>query len=396
MPVIWRLSIRLDVMNKIRTALIGLGYRGAYLLKMLRSMPNLVEVVGIADLGMEDGSTYEGIAVYSGGEEAYRVMIDTLQPELVVVASPWTFHIEQALYAVDRGCHVALEIKPGLSLYGEASEYQILIDRSRTAGVKVFPLENALFKREILAVWRMVEEGLLGELIHLRGGYRHDLRRVLIDESGSPYKSGEGSWRYRYYLNPNADIYPTHGFAPLALMLGLGRSDRMLRLYSQASRALGLSERIRDTSAMPQEGREFLGDVITTHITTAKGVLLTLTHDTTLPRPRSLDWEVQGTRGIWDGERRCIYVEGLSPSETWEDDMPYIERYEHRYWQAWSEEALRCDAHHRGMDYIMLRAMVSALREGEVYPITLEDLALWCSITPLSRESIRRGEALLL
>lgn len=383
-------------MSKIRTALIGLGYRGSYLLKMLKAMPDLVEVVGIADLSLTDKNTYEGISVFSGDEQAYQIMIDTLAPELVIVASPWSFHIQQALYAIQQGCHVALEIKPGLSTLDEGNEYQILIEQAESKGLSVFPLENALFKREVLAVWNLVEQGMLGELLHLRGGYRHDLREILIDPSGSPYKQGEGSWRYQYYLQGSADIYPTHGFAPLALMLGLGRNDAMAYLYSQSSRALGLRERIQETAAMPQANEDFLGDIITTHITTCKGVLLTLTHDTTSPRPRSLDWEVQGTRGIWDGERRRIYIEGLSPKECWEDDSPYIEQYEHRYWQMWANEALRHDAHHSGMDYIMLRCLVSALRGGEAYPISLEDLALWASITPLSRESIKHKRVLSL
>lgn len=381
-------------MNRIRTALIGLGYRGAYLLKMLRAMPEHIELVGIADIDREAGSIYEGIPVYAHGETAYKTMIDELRPELVVIASPWSCHIEQAQYAIENTCHVALEIKPGLSSYNEESEYKILMELSRLKARKIFPLENALFKREVLSVWQMVQEGIFGTLIHLRGGYRHDLRPVLIDESGSPYQRGEGSWRYRYYLKPSADIYPTHGFAPIALMAGLGKSDSIVRLYSQASRAVGLRNRIKDEGAMPSQTEAFVGDVISTHMTTREGVLLTLTHDTTLPRPRSLDWEVQGTRGIWDGERRRIYIEGVSPTEQWEDDEAYIQQYEHSYWQRWASEALCHDAHHGGMDYVMLRAVVADLREELPYPIDIHDLALWCSITPLSRESILRGEAL--
>lgn len=41
------------------------------------------------------------------------------------------------------------------------------------------------------------------------------------------------------------------------------------------------------------------GDVTVTQLETASGILVSLTHDTTLPRPRSLDLEIQGTKGIW-------------------------------------------------------------------------------------------------
>lgn len=113
-----------------------------------------------------------------------------------------------------------------------------------------------------------------------------------------------------------------------------------------------------------------------------------MTHDTTLPRPRSLDFEIQGTKGIWQGDCRRIYIEGNSPEETWETDAAYIERYEHRYWRQWGKDALAQDTHHRGMDYIMLKALEEDMKGGASYPATLHDLAFWTSVTPWSKTSI--------
>lgn len=379
-------------MNKpLRVALIGIGYRGSYLLHILRSMQREVLIVGIADPSLGQTEEYEGIRAYGRGTQDYQRLISEQSPSLVLIASPWEYHIEQAMYAVEAGCHIALEIKPGLSTDHRESEYTALIALLEQRDKRCFPLENALFKREVLALWRMVEEGVLGELVHLRGGYRHDLRHILLDTKGRPQQSGEGTWRYAYYERCNADIYPTHGFAPLALVAGLGRTDSITSLYSQGSKRRGLIERIATDSPLPQ-----LSDVITTHISTESGVLITLTHDTSLPRPRSLDLEIQGTRGIWDGERRRIYIEGLSPHERWEDDSPYIDRYTHPYWLRWGVEALQTDRHHEGMDYIMLRAVVATLCEGMDYPVDARDLALWCSITPLSAASIGSDSVLKL
>lgn len=67
------------------------------------------------------------------------------------------------------------------------------------------------------------------------------------------------------------------------------------------------------------------GDVTVTQLETASGTLVSLTHDTTLPRPRSLDFEIQGTKGIWQGDQRRIYLEGKSPHETWEADTAYLQ-----------------------------------------------------------------------
>ena len=130
------------------------------------------------------------------------------------------------------------------------------------------------------------------------------------------------------------------------------------------------------------------GDIVNTIITCVNGETITLRHDTTLPRPRSLDFEVQGTRGIWLGDRRLIYLEGQSPRETWEPDQAYLQPYEHDYWKWWGEEALRYDSHHQGMDYIMLKAVAADWQHIVSYPADVHDLALWTSVTPLSGLSI--------
>ena len=96
------------------------------------------------------------------------------------------------------------------------------------------------------------------------------------------------------------------------------------------------------------------GDVTVTQLETASGTLVSLTHDTTLPRPRSLDFEIQGTKGIWQGDQRRIYLEGKSPHETWEADTAELQKYEQLKRQQWGVEELRIATLQEGMDYIML------------------------------------------
>ena len=223
----------------------------------------------------------------------------------------------------------------------------------------------------------------------MRGGYRHDLRDLLLDDEGhlGNRKNTESVWRACFYREQNADVYPTHGLAPLCLIGGINRTDRMLRLTSFASKPAGLLHRIRELGG-DDRVRVTLGDVVITQLETERGVLVTLTHDTTLPRPRSLDFEVQGTRGLWQGDTRRIYVEGPDKAERWEDDAPWLARYEHDYWIRWGREALEADRHHEGMDYVMLKAVEEALSGGRPYPATVDDLALWTAVTPLSGRSI--------
>lgn len=375
----------------IRTAFIGMGYRGRQLLALLRQLPEFTPVA-VADPEIRAGQC-DGLPCYNQGEHHYQRMIREEQPDLVVVASPWKCHVEHAMYALQQGCHVALEIKGGLAI----NEYKPLAKLTAQSGKQVFPLENTLFKQEILAVKRMVDEDVLGKPVYMRGGYRHDLRDVLIDDEGRWGQKGrsESGWRCRFYEMYNGDLYPTHSLAPLCMIADINRSDRVVSLCSQASRAEGVNRRI-DESGGPEHVDIATGDVVCTQLKTERGVLIALTHDTTLPRPRSLDYEVQGTRGIWQGEHRRIYIEGISPKETWESDEPYINRYQHRYWREWGREALAYDKHHQGMDYIMLRAVGEAIEAGIRYPATVHDLALWTSVTPLSIRSIERQTVIRL
>ena len=370
-------------MKGIKTVLIGAGYRGQRLLRLMQGIEayNVTAVFAPAAVFHTDGM----LEVYTEGPEDYKRMIAVQHPELVVIASPWHFHVEQALYALEKGCHVAMEIKGGFCL----GEYDPLIEVASRKGLRIYPLENAVFTRENMAMLQLVQAGVLGQLVALRGGYRHDLRDMLVDEQGNlgnPNKP-EGIWRSRFYLTENGDLYPTHGLAPLCLAAGVGRTDRIAELTSFSSRACGLNEFVAhrgETSPLPVS----MGDIVITQMRTEAGVLITLTHDTTLPRPRSLDFELQGSKGIWRGEFRQIYIEGESPYETWEDDEKYIARYEHICWQKWGKEALIQDVHHQGMDYIMLRMLAADFRGEMTYPITAGDLALWTSVSPYSKLSI--------
>lgn len=370
-------------MTQIRTVLIGFGYRGRQLLRLMRST-GLFDVVAVADVGCCDGAS--GVACYQG-DNAFRAMLGEQRPELAVITTPWHLHVEQAMACAECGCHVALEIKGGLAV----GEYEPLASLAQSRGVKVFPMENTLFLREILAVRRMAEEGVLGDIVYLRGGYRHDLRDILLDEHGvlGGRKGTESVWRSRFYTECNGDIYPTHALGPLCMILGVGSRDRLAWLTAFATKSVGLRQRMRELGNDSCSPPITLGDIVSTQIETERGALISLTHDTTLPRPRSLDFKVQGTRGIWNGVDRKIYIEGRSPHEQWEDDAPCISQYESRQWQLWGREALANDSHHSGMDYIMLRAVAADMQDEMPYPASLHDLALWTSVTLLSETSIR-------
>lgn len=373
-------------MRTIKTVIIGVGYRGQGLIKLISQIKEF-EIAAISDPCPEEFIKKEYIC-YDNGENDYKNMIVSHKPELVIIASPWKYHIEQAIFALENNCNVAIEIKGGLYI----DEYLPLIEASHKYNKKVYPLENTVFVREHMAMFNLIKSGLLGDIISMKGGYRHDLRKLFINDNGEIGKNikTEGIWRSKFYLTENGDLYPTHGIAPIALFAGIGKTDKVIELTSFASKSCGMNEYIKSHGGKPCENIA-MGDIIITQMITQKGILITLTHDTTLPRPKTLDIEVQGSKGIWRGEFRKIYIEGISPYEEWEDDSKYIDEYEHTFWKKWGKEAISIDTHHKGMDYIMLKAVTADILKSEVYPINIYDLAFWTSITPYSKMSISKG-----
>lgn len=373
-------------MAAIKTCIIGLGYRGKRLLTLLSSIDDF-DIVSVFDPCVDEDISMK-YKSFSNGKDDYRNMILQCSPDLVIIASPWEYHVEQAMFAVLNGCHVALEVKGGLYI----DEYKPLLEAAIEKGRNIYPLENTVFMREHMSMLNLINSGVLGKIVAVKGGYRHDLRKILLNEDGEIGRNPgtEGIWRGRFYLKDNADIYPTHGLAPICLFSGIGRTDKITELVSFASASHGIPEYINRCGG--NTGQKItMGDVIVTQMLTEKGTLVTLTHDTTLPRPRSLDIEVQGSKGLWRGEFRKIYIENVSPYETWEDDAVYIDRFEHEAWEKWGKDAVIIDEHHKGMDYIMLKYLAEDMKGKEIYPINISDLALWTSVTPLSKTSIAEG-----
>lgn len=188
----------------IKTAFIGVGYRGKQLLQLLQHLPAF-RVVALADPSLED-SGLPDVCCYNRGEDDYLNMLEEHTPDLVFVASPWQCHVQHALQCVARGCHVALEIKGGLYI----EEYEPLIKLAEQQGCHVYPLENTLFMRENLSLYNLIKAGVMGDIVYMRGGYRHDLRRLLLDDVGhiGNRRKTESVWRSKFYQEENGDLYP--------------------------------------------------------------------------------------------------------------------------------------------------------------------------------------------
>jgi hypothetical protein len=129
--------------------------------------------------------------------------------------------------------------------------------------------------------------------------------------------------------------------------------------------------------------------VVTTQLPDANGETILLQHDTSLPRPYSLGFRVQGTEGIWMDLNKSIHLEGKSPPHRWEDAQPWLDRHDHPLWRRHAEGRRRSG--HGGMDFFVVNAFVEALKARAPMPIDIYDAIAWSAITPLSEQSIAEG-----
>lgn len=396
--------------DRLRLGLIGTGMRGQVLLRELLRRED-VEVVALCDiepimlgraLAMTEKADKPRPQSYgqSGDKLAYRKLLEQKGLDGVIIATPWELHAPMAIDAMNAKVAVGCEVVAGITLQ---DHWDVLRTQQRS-GTPYMLLENVCYRRDVMAVLQMVRAGLFGELVHLQGGYQHDLRAVKFNsgDPSKPYGGGveigdkawsEARWRTEHSVQRNGELYPSHGIGPCAMFTNIHRGNRFTHINAFASKARGLQDYVgRKMSAKDHPNAKLkykLGDVVTTTLACENGETILLQHDTSLPRPYSLGFRVQGTDGLWMDLNHSVHIEGLSKPHEWEDFKRYQDKFDHPLWKKYASAAE--GAGHGGMDYFVIHAFVEALKAEAPMPIDVYDAVAWSAITPLSEQSIAEG-----
>jgi predicted dehydrogenase len=343
---------------------------------------------------------------YANGPYDYRNLLKHDDIDAVFISSPWELHLQHGVEAMEAGKIVGMEVCGAVKLQ-DCWDY---VNASEKYNKPLMTLENVCYRRDIMAVFNMVKKGMFGELLHLQGGYQHDLRGVLFNDGVTPYDSGvefgengfsEAKWRTVHHMNRNGELYPTHGLGPVAAMIDINRGNRLTSLSSVATKSRGLN---RYVANHPKGGEDHpnakinykLGDIVTTQIQCENGETIVLTHDTSGPRPYNLGFRVQGTNGIWQElrsghpEAGFIHFEDKSPHHKWENPKTYIEENDHNLWKRFEKNAEHSG--HGGMDFFVDNAFIECIKRKQPFPFDVYDLATWYAITPLSEKSIAENQ----
>ncbi|HNR73312.1 MAG: Alpha-N-acetylgalactosaminidase [Bacteroidetes bacterium OLB12] len=395
-----------DKAAKVKLGFIGVGLRGQNHLDLALRRAD-IDVVAICDVQQRMIDMSLALVTKSGkpkpqvimdGPYGYKKLLENKDIDAVIIATPWEWHTVMCLDAMNAKKYVGCEVITGMTI----EECWQLVHTSERTGMPLMMLENVCYRRDVMAVLNMVRQNVFGEIVHLQGGYQHDLREVKFNDGKNPYGGGaefgekgfsEAQWRTQHAVYRNGDLYPTHGIGPVAMMVDINRGNRFTQLVSYATKAKGLHEHIVKMGGAnhPNAKVNFkLGDVVTTMISTANQETILLQHDTNLPRPYSLGFRVQGTKGIWMDVNKSIYIEGQSAKpHQWEDAKAWLDKYDHPLWKKYGNDA--SGAGHGGMDWFVLHAFIESVKRKTNTPQDVYDAVTWSAITPLSESSIQLG-----
>ncbi|NNF18752.1 MAG: Gfo/Idh/MocA family oxidoreductase [Flavobacteriaceae bacterium] len=390
----------------LKVGLIGLGLRGTNHLKNLLAREDVL-VTALCDIDparieIAKEMFNKGSAspkTFGENEYHYRELLNLEEVDAVIISTPWLWHTRMAVDAMEAGKYTGLEVSAANTL----EECWDLVEAHEKSGTHLMLLENVNYRRDIMAVLNMVRQDVFGELVHFRCGYQHDLRHVKFNDGKQPYGGGvefgekaisEARWRTWHSVKRNADVYPTHGLGPIAVMANINRGNRLRSISSTASKGIGLHNYVvkHGGEQHPNAKVKFRqGDVITSTIETTNGETIIVTHDCNLPRPYSLGFRVQGANGIWEVDGNRIYIEDKSPAHQWENASQWLAEYDHPLWKKYGEYAE--GAGHGGMDFFVLQAFVESAKAGIAPSIDVYDAASWSAVTPLSEVSIENNGA---
>lgn len=378
-------------LDTVRVGFIGLGQRGPGHVTR-SSRVDGVQITALCDLRPEkvdamkkklEGTPHKPVT-YSGKEDDWKRLCEQKDVDLIYVATPWHLHGPMAVYAMEQGKHVAIEV-PGVITMDEC--HQIVEVSERTKKHCVY-LENCCYDFFELLTLNMARQGFFGEIIHGEGAYIHNLMSHNFSKEGY-----YDMWRLKENANRNGNLYPGHGLGPVAQALNINRGDRMDYLVSMSGNDFMMGDMAKELAAKdaffkPYADKKFRGNMNTTSIRTANGKTIMLQHDVTSPRVYSRLHLISGTKGAAQkyplpGKISVGHEEFLSEKEV----KALEEKYQPAIVKKVGELAKQVGGH-GGMDFLMNWRLVDCLRNGLPVDIDVYDAAAWSSIGPLSEKSV--------
>ena len=379
-------------MKKFNMAIIGCGGRGRSLTLGCIQWREFINIVAVCDEYEDKAQKLADELVEKGKNRPkvytnYEQCVDNEKLDCILVATAWEAHIKVSTYAMEKGITVACEVGGAYSI-NSLWELVRCYERTKTP---IMLLENCCYGRLELLALNMKRQGLFGKVVHCEGAYNHDLRREVT----------EGKQRRHYrllqYIHRNTENYPTHEIGPIAKLLDITFGNRFTTLYAVSSGSYGLKEFVKEKNLEDLKDVDFKqGDVITTIMQCQNGETVTINLNTTLPRPYSRGFLVEGTKGMLSEDNNSVCLEKDFETTIPHDWTPnynnmdkYYEKYEHRLWKGFVP-----NDDHGGIDNLVFDSFFDSLVNNKPMAIDVYEMATWMAISVLAEQSIQTGQSI--
>ena len=173
----------------LKIALVGCGKIADGHIEEIRKMPEKASVVAVCDLEI---LMAEQVAERYGVPAHYHdldQMLSKERPDVVHITTPPQSHLPIAKAAIDAGCHVYVE-KP-LAL--NAGDARVLVEYAEGADRKLTVGYSYLFDPPAVELREMVDEGKLGEIVHVESFFGYNLAGPF----GAAIMGDAGHWVHR-------------------------------------------------------------------------------------------------------------------------------------------------------------------------------------------------------
>lgn len=401
------LQMTCDPIDTVRVGFIGVGMRGSSAVYRFTFIDG-VKIAALCDLEQQNVTNSQRTltnrrfprAEEYVGQDAWKELCRRDDIDLVYICTPWEDHVPMAVYAMEHGKHVAVEVPAAMSIAGCWK----LVDTSEKTRRHCMMLENCVYDFFEMTALNMAQQGLFGEIVHVEGAYIHNLDPF--------WKEYHNNWRLRYNAAHKGDVYPTHGIGPVCQVLNIHRGDKMDYLVSMDTESVH-GKAVAETQ-LTREEREELGlkegefangDHVVTLIRTAKGKQIEIQHNVYTRRPYNRLYSLTGTDGYackYPIEGFALKTENLSSEgldyqnldgERFVSDelrRELMEKYSHPIVSEIEAKAREVGGH-GGMDFIMDYRLIYCLRNGLPLDQDVYDAAEWSCLTELSGLSIEYG-----
>lgn len=388
-------------MDSVRIGFIGLGMRGPGAVNRLANIDR-TSIKALCDKHADRVEKSQAILKRNGrpvaasysGEEGWKQLCQRPDIDLVYICTDWNNHVPMAVYAMEHGKHVAIEVPAAQSL----QECWDLVNTSEKTRRHCMMLENCVYDFFELTTLNMAQQGVFGDVLHVEGSYIHNLDDY--------WKDYEGNWRLDFNEKHRGDIYATHGVGPACQLLDIHRGNKMNYIVAMDSKAITGPKMVK--KHQKRESPNFQnGDHTMSMVQTENGQTMHIQHDVMNPRPYSRMYQLTGTEGFANkypvegytiaGMNKFEGIpnhENLSIHSFVPEDVKkaLMEKYKHPIHREIEEKAKKVGGH-GGMDYVMDYRLIYCLLNGLPLDQDVYDAAEWSAFGELSKISIENNSA---